>query len=60
MPAGESFIRQFLFGQRFFQQEFGVTCSEFWLPDTFGYSAQVRICFKDRSTTATLVAYLLL
>lgn len=41
IPSGESFIRQFLMGQTFFQRELGVTCKEFWLPDTFGYSAQI-------------------
>ncbi|CAH3126967.1 unnamed protein product [Porites lobata] len=41
IPSGESFIRQFLVGQKFFQQEFGQVCQEFWLPDTFGYSAQL-------------------
>lgn len=39
LPSGESLVRQFLYGQRFFQQEFGITCREFWLPDTFGYPA---------------------
>lgn len=41
IPSGESFVRQFLYGQLFFEKEFGKTCSEFWLPDTFGYSAQL-------------------
>ncbi|XP_063782374.1 alpha-mannosidase 2C1 [Pseudophryne corroboree] len=41
LPSGESMVRQFLHGQLFFQQEFGKLCSEFWLPDTFGYSAQL-------------------
>ncbi|XP_041034381.1 alpha-mannosidase 2C1 isoform X2 [Carcharodon carcharias] len=41
LPSGESMVRQFLQGQRFFQQEFGKYCCEFWLPDTFGYSAQL-------------------
>ncbi|XP_038124720.1 alpha-mannosidase 2C1 [Cyprinodon tularosa] len=41
LPSGESMVRQFLEGQRFFNQEFGVYCKEFWLPDTFGYSAQL-------------------
>ncbi|XP_067041919.1 alpha-mannosidase 2C1-like isoform X2 [Acropora muricata] len=41
IPNGESFIRQFLVGQNFFQKEFGKVCEEFWLPDTFGYSAQL-------------------
>jgi len=39
LPSGESLVRQFLYGQRFFQREFGVTCNEFWEPDVFGYSA---------------------
>ena len=39
IPSGEALVRQFVFGQRFFQQEFGVTCTEFWEPDVFGYSA---------------------
>ncbi|XP_038622895.1 alpha-mannosidase 2C1 [Tachyglossus aculeatus] len=41
LPSGEAMVRQFLQGQAFFQQEFGRMCSEFWLPDTFGYSAQL-------------------
>ena len=28
LPSGEAFIRQFLFGQRFFQEEFGIKCKE--------------------------------
>jgi alpha-mannosidase len=39
IPSGESLVRQFLFGQRYFRQEFGITCNEFWEPDVFGYSA---------------------
>ncbi|KAI8506798.1 Alpha-mannosidase 2C1 [Branchiostoma belcheri] len=41
IPSGESFVRQFLFGQKFFKKDFGAYCKEFWLPDTFGYSAQL-------------------
>ncbi|KAM6351086.1 alpha-mannosidase 2C1 isoform 1-T1 [Alca torda] len=41
LPSGESMVRQFLQGQQFFQEQFGQICSEFWLPDTFGYSAQL-------------------
>ncbi|XP_030586783.1 alpha-mannosidase 2C1 [Archocentrus centrarchus] len=41
LPSGESMVRQFLQGQRFFNKEFGMQCKEFWLPDTFGYSAQL-------------------
>lgn len=39
IPSGESLVRQFLYGQRFFRSEFGITCHEFWEPDVFGYSA---------------------
>ncbi|XP_071483559.1 alpha-mannosidase 2C1-like [Diadema antillarum] len=41
LPSGESFVRQLLYGQRFYKEEFGSYCKEFWLPDTFGYSAQL-------------------
>ncbi|XP_047937398.2 alpha-mannosidase 2C1 isoform X1 [Anser cygnoides] len=41
LPSGEAMVRQFLQGQRFFREQFGRICSEFWLPDTFGYSAQL-------------------
>jgi len=45
MPSGESLVRQFLYGQRFFESHFGERCTTFWLPDTFGYSAQIpQLC----------------
>ncbi|KAF8878221.1 glycoside hydrolase family 38 protein [Infundibulicybe gibba] len=36
MPSGEALIRQFLFGQRFFESRFGKRCETAWLPDSFG------------------------
>uniref|UniRef100_A0A6B2KX21 alpha-mannosidase n=1 Tax=Arcella intermedia TaxID=1963864 RepID=A0A6B2KX21_9EUKA len=47
IPSGESFVRQFLYGQRFFERQFGSKCTEFWLPDTFGYSAQLPQIIRD-------------
>lgn len=45
LPNGESLIRQFLLGQRFQLNEFGLKATTFWLPDTFGYSSQIpQIC----------------
>lgn len=45
MPSGESLVRQFLYGQRFFESRFGERCKTFWLPDTFGYSSQLpQLC----------------
>ncbi|KAJ1030129.1 hypothetical protein NDA16_001042 [Ustilago loliicola] len=41
MPSGEAFARQFLYGQRYFLSRFGKRCDIFWLPDTFGYNAQI-------------------
>ncbi|MFB8188487.1 alpha-mannosidase [Microbacterium sp. NPDC055988] len=38
MPTGESLVRQFSHGQRFFEQEFGIRSKGVWLPDSFGYS----------------------
>ena len=39
MVGSEAMARQFVFGQRFFAENFGVQCQEVWLPDSFGYSA---------------------
>ncbi|MGW2109043.1 alpha-mannosidase [Streptomyces sp. NPDC001948] len=39
MPGSEALARQFVFGKRFFLEEFGVETQEVWLPDSFGYSA---------------------
>ena len=38
LASGESLIRQFLHGKRFYRDEFGVDCRLMWLPDVFGYS----------------------
>ncbi|NQT92718.1 MAG: alpha-mannosidase, partial [Lentisphaerae bacterium] len=38
LPNGESLVRQFLYGKRFFQREFGTDARVLWLPDVFGYS----------------------
>ncbi|OSP07993.1 alpha-mannosidase [Microbacterium sp. LEMMJ01] len=38
MPTGESLVRQFSHGQRFFEREFGLRSKGVWLPDSFGYS----------------------
>lgn len=54
IPSGESFIRQYLHGQKFYQQELGITCKEFWLPDTFGYSAQIPALMKHVGLTRFL------
>ena len=37
--AGESIVRQLLYGQRYFLQKFGKVSSVVWVPDTFGFCA---------------------
>lgn len=41
IPSGESLVRQFLYGQRYFKREFGAQSDIFWNPDVFGYSGQL-------------------
>ncbi len=38
MPAGESLVRQLLYGQRYFARRFGAPHTVCWLPDCFGFS----------------------
>jgi len=39
--SGESMVRQIMRGRRFHIENFGVTPKTVWLPDTFGYSANM-------------------
>ena len=48
LVSGESLVRQFLYGKRFFREEFGVDNEILWLPDVFGYSAALpQICRRS-------------
>lgn len=46
LPSGESLMRQMLYGQTFYQEEFGQTSDIEWLPDTFGYCASLPQILK--------------
>lgn len=46
MPNGESFVRQLLYGKRYFQQKFGVDVKVGWNPDTFGYAWTLPQIYK--------------
>ncbi|MEK4663499.1 alpha-mannosidase [Priestia sp. FSL H7-0729] len=46
IPSGESLIRQMLYGQLFYMEEFGKTSQIEWLPDTFGYCASLPQILK--------------
>ena len=39
MPTGESLARQILYGQRYFEEKFGVRHTVCWLPDCMSLSA---------------------
>jgi len=41
IASGESLVRQIMRGRRFHIENFGVTPKTVWLPDTFGYSANL-------------------
>jgi alpha-mannosidase len=41
LPAGESWVRQLLFGQRYFESRFGRHAKVAWLPDSFGFTGSL-------------------
>ncbi len=41
ITSGELMARQFLKGQQFTRENFNYTSDSFWLPDTFGYNANI-------------------
>ena len=51
IPSGESLVRQFLHGQRWFESRFGLRCTEFWSPDVFGYNAQLPQLMRGAGIT---------
>ena len=46
LTSGESLVRQFLVGKKFFKEEFGKDNRILWLPDVFGYSAALPQIMK--------------
>ncbi len=46
LTSGESLVRQFLHGKRFFKEEFGKDNKILWLPDVFGYSGALPQIMK--------------
>jgi alpha-mannosidase len=47
LPSGESLVRQFVHGQRYFSSRFGRRCDEVWIPDVFGYPASLPQVFAS-------------
>jgi alpha-mannosidase len=46
IPAGESFVRQGLYGQRYFKEKFGVTCQVGYCVDSFGHNGMLPQILK--------------
>jgi alpha-mannosidase len=54
LPSGEAMSRQFLYGQRFFEQAFGARSKVFWNPDVFGYAGQLPQLMREAGMTRFL------
>ena len=51
IPSGESLVRQALYGQRFFQKEFGVMATIGYNPDTFGHAGTLPQILRKSGMT---------
>lgn len=58
LTSGESLVRQFMHGKKFFREEFGNDNRILWLPDVFGYSGALpqimKLCGIDYFMTTKL------
>lgn len=51
IPCGESFVRQALYAQRFFQKTFGVTATVGYNPDSFGHAGTLPQILRQAGLT---------
>lgn len=58
LPSGESLVRQMLYGQLFYEREFGKRSVIEWLPDTFGYCASLPQLLKQAGIQAFMTTKL--
>jgi len=49
---GESFVRQLLYGKRYFQERFGVEVKVGWNPDSFGYNWNMPQIYRQAGLEA--------
>jgi alpha-mannosidase len=47
LPSGESWVRQLLFGQRYFENRFDNRAKVAWIPDSFGFAGNLPQLFKS-------------
>ena len=58
IPSGESFVRQLLFGQKYFEEKFGHRSTVAWLPDAFGFSPGIPQILRGAGLTGFFTAKL--
>ena len=46
LPSGESLVRQFVYGKKYFKDKFGVDVRVAWFPDSFGFTATLPMILK--------------
>src|SRR5918998_725135 len=51
ITGGESFVRQLLYGQRYFDEKFGLRSTVAWLPDAFGFSPGIPQLLRGAGMT---------
>ncbi|HEU0114401.1 MAG TPA: alpha-mannosidase, partial [Thermomicrobiales bacterium] len=51
ITGGESFVRQLLYGQRYFERTFGRRHAVAWLPDVFGFSGAIPQLLRGAGLT---------
>lgn len=57
MPSGEALVRQFLFGQRYFETRFGKRCDTAWLPDSFGLTGALPQLIRGAGSFEALILF---
>lgn len=60
LTGGESLVRQFLYGRRYFEKKLGTVTDDMFLPDVFGYSAalpQILAKFGIRYFTTQKISW---
>ncbi|KAG6918486.1 hypothetical protein DXG01_014113 [Tephrocybe rancida] len=55
MPSGEALVRQFVFGQRYFESRFGKRCDTAWLPDSFGLTGALPQLIRGAALAVMLI-----
>lgn len=58
LPGEESLVRQCLYGQKFYMEEFGHRVHNLWLPDVFGYSGALPQIIKKSDMDSFLTTKL--